>query len=188
MKARPGPYIWEAQSSRHCVCLLKGDDIDEIGMYGAQMGLSSRPKWVLNYRLIVLGTFKKSKHRIKIAAMMLPLPTEATSEEKTNTCTDWRHPTYHRRLQMIIMKERKKERRGGGGGGGKKNKESLIKTFKTERCSFFFFLFFSFDPDGEQSSPCCCNLTVMMTGSCRLGWCFFTVCLDAMLCLDAWIR
>ena len=149
MKARPGPYIWgAAQSSLHCVCLLKGDDIDEIGMYGAQMGLSSRPKWVLNYRLIVLGTFKKSKHRIKIAAMMLPLPTEATSEEKTNTCTDWRHPTYHRRLQMIIMKERKKERRGGGGGGGRKKKEKRTKNHSSRRLkpsavhSSFSLLFF----------------------------------------------
>ena len=129
------------------------------------MGLSSRPKCVLNYRLIVSGTFKQSKHRIKIAALMLPLPTEATSEEKTNTCTDWRHPTYRRIPQMIIKKKRKKERKKGEGlGWGKKNKESLIKTFKTERYSFFSFslLFFWSGRRTVLAMRGCCNLTIIM--------------------------
>jgi len=32
---------------------------------------------------------------------MQPLPTEATIQEKTNTCTDQRRPTYHLRSQII---------------------------------------------------------------------------------------
>ena len=32
-----------------------------------------------------LSTFMQSKHRIKLVALMLPLPTKATTEEKTNS-------------------------------------------------------------------------------------------------------
>ena len=34
------------------------------------------------------STFKQSKRRIKMAVLMLPLPTKATTEEKRNICTD----------------------------------------------------------------------------------------------------
>ena len=37
----------------------------------------------------------------KMAGLMLPLPTEATVEEKTNACTDQRHSTYHWKSQII---------------------------------------------------------------------------------------
>ena len=35
---------------------------------------------------------EEEKHRIGMAALVLPLPREATIEEKTNTCTDRRCP------------------------------------------------------------------------------------------------
>ena len=36
-----------------------------------------------------------------MVALLQPLPTEATIVEKTNTCTDRRHSTYHLRPQII---------------------------------------------------------------------------------------
>ena len=44
---------------------------------------------------LYLSPFKQPKRRIKMTALMLPLPSEAAIEEKTNTCTDRRHPTSH---------------------------------------------------------------------------------------------
>ena len=38
------------------------------------------------------STFKQPKRCIKMAALMLALPTTATAEEKINTCTDRRRP------------------------------------------------------------------------------------------------
>ena len=38
---------------------------------------------------------------MKLAVLMLLLPSEATTEDKTNTCPDRRHPTYHRRPQIF---------------------------------------------------------------------------------------
>ena len=38
---------------------------------------------------------------MKLAVLMLLLLSEATTEDKTNTCPDRRHPTYHRRPQIF---------------------------------------------------------------------------------------
>ena len=45
--------------------------------------------------------FKQPKRRIQMAALMVTLSAEATTEEKTNTCTDRRRPKYHWRPQII---------------------------------------------------------------------------------------
>ena len=41
------------------------------------------------------------KCHLKMAALMLPLPAKATTEDNRNTCTDQLHPTYHWRTQII---------------------------------------------------------------------------------------
>ena len=66
------------------------------GTCRAKMELSGWPKRVYGYRLVSFSTFNQPKRRIKMALVMLPLPAEAiTVEEKTNTCTNRRYPTYH---------------------------------------------------------------------------------------------
>ena len=65
-----------------------------------QIGLSDWTNRVLKCRHI-FSTFMQSKHRIRLVALMLLLPTKATTEEKTNTCTNQCRPTYHRGPQII---------------------------------------------------------------------------------------
>ena len=45
--------------------------------------------------------FKQLKRLIKMGTLTLPLLTDATIEEKTNTWMDQRCPMYHLRLQII---------------------------------------------------------------------------------------
>ena len=44
----------------------------------------------------VISTFKQPKRHNKLAALVLLLSSEAATEDKTNTCADRPHPTYHR--------------------------------------------------------------------------------------------
>ena len=92
--------MYEKQASR--VYLLFGDDTDKIGVSGAQIG-SGRPKRVQSQRLI-FSAFKQPQCRVQMAALTPPLPTEATIEEKTNTFTDRRNSTCHRRPQKLFQK------------------------------------------------------------------------------------
>ena len=48
------------------------------------------------------STFKQSKHRIKMVALMLALSTTATAEEKINTCTHRRRTTGDHNLFQKI--------------------------------------------------------------------------------------
>ena len=50
--------------------------------------------------LINCSTYKQPKSHMKMVALKLPLPAEATCEEKTNTCTEWHYPMYHWRPQI----------------------------------------------------------------------------------------
>ena len=45
--------------------------------------------------------YTQPKCHIKMAALMLPLAAEDTTEENRNTCMDQLHPTYHWRTQII---------------------------------------------------------------------------------------
>ena len=65
-------------------------------MRGAQIGLSGRPKLVLNL-WTPFSTYEQPKRRIKVAALMLLLLADTATVEKTNTYTGRSHPTYHRR-------------------------------------------------------------------------------------------
>ena len=45
--------------------------------------------------------FVLPKRSIKMVAVMLLLPMEATVEEKINTCMDQLYPTYHWRPEIV---------------------------------------------------------------------------------------
>ena len=49
----------------------------------------------------LIDSFLHIKYHVKIVALMMLVPTEATTEEKTNTCMDQCHPMYHWRPQII---------------------------------------------------------------------------------------
>ena len=85
-----GPYARAANSPLNRVYLLNGDDTEKVGMRGAQIGLSGRPKLVLNL-WTPFSTYEQPKRRIKVAVLMLLL----LAVEKTNTYTGRSHPTYH---------------------------------------------------------------------------------------------
>ena len=54
---------------------------------------------------LIFSAFKRPKRRVEMATLMLLLPTEATTEEKTNTCTDPRCPAYHCTSRTQIIQE-----------------------------------------------------------------------------------
>ena len=89
-----GPYARAANSPLNRVYLLNGDDTEKVGMRGAQIGLSGRPKLVLNL-WTPFSTYEQPKRRIKVAALMLLLLADTATVEKTNTYTGRSHPMYH---------------------------------------------------------------------------------------------
>ena len=80
---------------------------------------------------------------------MLPLPTEAPIEEKTNTCTDPRLPTYHWRPHIIpesldsdTKAHHNQHRRRRGDGELSKGKGSFGSLTCLSHIFFFFFFFY----------------------------------------------
>ena len=78
----------KSKQPRNRVDLLNGDGTENVDMYDAHIGLSGRLYRIWTHRLPPSPStpvFKQSKRRIKLAALMLPLQTEAAAEETTNT-------------------------------------------------------------------------------------------------------
>ena len=71
--------------------------------YSQHVWSANKPIWPVLIHLKYWSHFSTSKqpeHCIKTAALMLPLPTDATIKKKTNTCTGRRCPTYHWRHKL----------------------------------------------------------------------------------------
>ena len=104
-----GPCAWSANGPHNRVYLLNGDDIEQIGMREAQIGLKfSRPSRVNSYRLTFLRLSSLSAVKIVLMARILPLPTVATIEEKTTFVRTEAIPRSiddHRLFQKIYIHE-----------------------------------------------------------------------------------
>ena len=71
----------EGAAGKECKCEVDGS------LMRNDLKAKQRPAGLIAFN-VTDSTFKQSKRRIKMAVLMLPLPTKATTEEKRNICTD----------------------------------------------------------------------------------------------------